>query len=413
MVPATLLRLLAINDETAPALTTDLIEIVNVADGEGGEADRVSHWLQHVYLLGTEEPVTFDLLFIDIRFHEDRYAPQYGDGKVNPLGLLHALTFAARQDPSQSPFIWGYHSGDPESVKDDPVAIIAFSLLSALEQRGETGDVTVGGRPWKWNDVGIHNVPEAAIKHYSKAIAGLPRGGGEIIWKEMVRRYRRKFLDYVDNERMFLDQDQVGLLLGLAQSGSQAGRKKLASAALELCGPPGRRWTRRLLLQSFFADELIDQNDEWPEGKPLKELVGFLGSLKKMGLSGGTDYWLPRVKEIMALVNTDKPILRGITPLRARRCLGALAILCWWLEQKASKTPCNTNLLLESFGYYSAHRKVLEGCLASLGYTSLAEFFEYLDGTSERLPSPFYSVGRKWWTTVCKQDAATAPKCIS
>src|SRR3954447_8174180 len=138
------LRLLAIDDETAPALSTNLIEIIKVADGEGGAIDRISHWMQHVHLLGSQEHVLFDLLFIDIRFHEDRFAPQYGDEQVNPLGLLHALTFAARQDPSGPPFIWGYHSGDPDSVKNDPIAIIAFSLLSALEQRGDAEDIKVG-----------------------------------------------------------------------------------------------------------------------------------------------------------------------------------------------------------------------------------------------------------------------------
>src|ERR1035438_5406990 len=98
------LRLLSIDDETAPALTTDLIEIVKVADGEGNETDHISHWMQHVHLLGSEERIDFDLLFIDIRFHEDRYAPKYGDkqvnpdDQVNPMWLLHALTFAARQE---------------------------------------------------------------------------------------------------------------------------------------------------------------------------------------------------------------------------------------------------------------------------------------------------------------------------
>jgi hypothetical protein len=227
------LRLLAINDEKAPALKTNLVKIVRVANGEGeGEenfTDRVSHWLQHVHLLGTGEMPDFDLLFIDIKFHEDRYAPKYGDGEVNPLGLLHALTFAAKRDSSQGPFVWGIHSGEPKTVKNDPIAIIVFSLLAALERRGEAAEIKVDGRPWKWNDVGIHNAdvwsddkrPNAAERHFSKAIANLPKGGSEVIWEKMMIQYREKFLDYVDEDRMFVDPVQVGTLLRHAKGRSK------------------------------------------------------------------------------------------------------------------------------------------------------------------------------------------------
>ena len=138
ITPPTLLRMFAINDQPAAALRTNLIDIVTVEDGKkmGKQSNRMEQWLHHVYLLGAQqEPLRFDLMFIDIKFETDPWAPRYGDGTVNPLGLLHALPFASRQDPWGAPFVWGYHSGDPGSVKDDPVAIIVFSLLSALEQR--------------------------------------------------------------------------------------------------------------------------------------------------------------------------------------------------------------------------------------------------------------------------------------
>src|SRR4051812_11779150 len=104
----------------------------------------------------------------------------------------------------------------------------------------------------------------------------------------MVVRYRNKFLDFVDGERMFVDQDQVGLLLRAAQKKDEAGRRALAEAVLEITGPPGRRWTRKILLQSLFADELGKSCDVWPQDK-LKEVTAFLTTFKKMGVSGGTE----------------------------------------------------------------------------------------------------------------------------
>jgi hypothetical protein len=439
MNPQEMLHVLSINDETAPALSTNLIHFVKVAncEGEGGETDHISHWMQHVHLLGLEEPIAFDLLFIDIRFHEDRFAPKYGDERVNPLGLLHALTFAARQDPFGPPFIWGYHSGDPGSVQKDPIAIIAFSLLSALEQRGDGDDVKVGGRTWKWNDVGLHNteadeLKERAEKHFSRALASLPKGGAEVIWRSMVIRYRNKFLNFVDEERMFVDQDQMGLLLHAVEKKDDRSRKVLAEAVLEITGPPARRWTRKILLQSLFADELVRDCKVWPADK-LKEVTTFLTAFKKMGASGGTDFWFGRVKELMRKVHKEpaddakeldknrsvKPPalkdIKGITSVKNRRCLGALGVVCWWLEHKASGTlqTATVTSLLKAFGYYSEHPKVLLGCLKALSHTSIADFLVYLNTTNERLPSPYASVGLKWWIDECKKDGAKAPKCIS
>ena len=92
----TLLRMFTINDqafrakdgEEGPPLRTDLIEPVELADGKGKASRRMGQWLQHVHLLGVlQEPLAFDLMFVDIKFEKDPWAPGYGDGSVNPMGF--------------------------------------------------------------------------------------------------------------------------------------------------------------------------------------------------------------------------------------------------------------------------------------------------------------------------------------
>ena len=98
--------------------------------------------------------------------------------------------------------------------------------------------------------------------------------------------------------------------------------------------------------------------------------------------------------------------------MRKRRCVGALAVICWWLERKAEGTAYMAKDLLEAFGYGNDDSQVVAGCLASFGYTKLTDFFNYLETTSDRLPPPYSSVGRKWWMEKCKKDADLAPKCV-
>jgi hypothetical protein len=408
----TLLRMFAINDQAAPPLRTRLIEPVTVADGRGvdKQATRMAQWLQHVYLLGAqEEPINFDLMFIDIMFDKDPWAPQYGDGTVNPLGLLHALTFASRQDPFGPPFVWGYHSGNPDSVKKDPIAIIAFSLLSALEQRV---DSNVLGSPWRWNDVGLHKTPGYAIQHFSNAIECLPKGGPEVIFEDMMRRYREKLHLYVLEERVIVAQDGLEAALRCAKSGTEADRKQLAEACLTMSGRLGPRRGRKILLQSLFADELVDPRDVWPCGKPLKSVLSFLVALKEAGLVETREFWVGQVDKIMERIEAGQStVLNGIRPVGMKRRIGALAIICWWLSAKAEEqksveehrqvTPFNTEHLLLDFGYSGAHRDPVQACLKTFEFEKLAPFFEFLETTEEPLHSPFYEVGRFWWKNRC------------
>jgi hypothetical protein len=434
---APLLQLFSINDAADPSIRTNLIKIIPVSNGATAKPEnRMRQWLQHVYLMGSQlEPFTFDLMFIDIRFERDPHAPKYGHldpakkaaskaehRTVNPLGLMHALTFASRQDPFGAPFVWGYHSGDPKSVKDDPIAIIAFSLLAALEQRGAAGDINVFGSPWKWDDFGLHKAPEYAVQHFSKAIACLPRGGPEVILSDMIRRYQQKLLHCVREERIGIENDGLETALRRASSGTDSDLRALAKCSIKMFGKVGPSWTRELLLQSLFADKLIDHRDSWPAGKILDALKAFLEALKEASLSETKEQLVAQVDEVMTLIEKHQPkVLKGIRPAKRKR-IGALAIVCWWLKQKADAQaaiadgrqlkPPSTNQLLFDFGYgdRGAHRGPMENCLEPLGYFKLAKFFDDLE--TIQLRSPFHEVGRYWWKNRCKGAESTMPACL-
>jgi hypothetical protein len=441
-----LLRIFSVNDETPRDLGTDLLWPVEVADGEGEECKKpsMSQWLQHVHLLGTQQMPTFDLLFIDIRFDPefDQYAPPYGEESANPMGLLHALTFASRQDPSRSPFVWGYHSGAPKSVMKDPIAIIAFSLLSALEQLGEAGDFKVRNQnnkmvPWRWNDYGLHNDPEYAVAHFSKGIQNLPQGSAEVIWVKMVERYRNKLLHLATIEKAVVEYDELELAYQLASSGTKVARGKLAKLAITISGCSGTRWERVLSLQSLFADKLKHAQPEWPEGERLVELKEFATNLKKAAVSKPTEYWIAHVDTLMRLASENidamdewdakdpkaedglpKPTIMSKIklPRREKKRVVILAILCWWLSKKAYRDDSfTTKTLLNSFGYKGSHRDVLTGCIEDiLGYDSLEEFLEFLETTPEPLQPPFWEVGRYWWDERCAPEVdVRTPQCIS
>jgi len=414
----TLLRMFTINDqafrakdgEEGPPLRTDLIEPVELADGKGKASKRMGQWLQHVHLLGVlQEPLAFDLMFVDIKFEKDPWAPGYGDGSVNPMGLLHALTFASKQDPWGTPFVWGYHSGDPASVKDDPIAIIAFSLLSALEQRVEEN---VLGSPWKWDDVGLHKSPGYAVQHFSNAIECLPRGGPELILQDMMVRYRQKLLSHVGDDRLAVLPDPLEAAARWATSGTETDRRELAKACIRLSNRLGPKWTRDILLQSIFADALVEKQDIWPAGKVLGDLRDFLKDLKAVGQVETKEFWVARVDEIMRRIENDEPtVLNGIRPRERKKRVGALAIMCWWLQAKAQELATrdmrtevkkfNTNDLLTDFGYNDAHREPVEGCLGAFGHKKLRSFFDHLETTEEPVGSPFHEVGRYWWKNRC------------
>jgi len=403
-----LLQLFAINDEEPPDVGSDLLGIVEVSDGLTGKTDRMSHWLQHVHLLGSQKEINFDLLFIDIRFRypHEPYAPQYGVGEDNPMGLLHALTFASRQDPAREPLVWGYHSAEPGKVCNDPIAIIAFSLLAALEQRGAAGDIYIDKVPWRWDDVGVARSPKQAAEHFSNAIANLPQGDAETIWKDMVERYRNKLLHYVKNEMAFIEYDDLEWAYQLACSNAEKDRIELAKISLRLSGKL-ESWSRVLLLQSLFADHLEYRQKSWPVEK-VPQLKKYLLDLRNAVACEPPRFWVGEVEKLMV-----SKTLTGIKPKKYKLRVGTLGILCWWLNRKADRKPDVTVKQLLMFYGYADNSTPLTSCLKKVsGYNTLEPFLQYLEYPNKPLPPLLYEVGRYWWEEKLNLPIDRAPKCI-
>jgi hypothetical protein len=87
----------------------------------------------------------------------------------------------ARQDLTNRPFVWGIHSANPSSVKDDPVAILTFGLLSAMERRKG------------WDDYSRRSIPA----YFSNQIASLQALSPKEAWRCLIPWYREKLLNEV------------------------------------------------------------------------------------------------------------------------------------------------------------------------------------------------------------------------
>jgi hypothetical protein len=117
----------------------------------------------------------------------------------------------------------------------------------------------------------------------------------------------------------------------------------------------------------------------------------------------------------MEKLDTETRVLKNITPKmskRSQRCLGALMIICWWLEKRASGVVYNAKDLLDAFGYDNDDRKVVEDCLGFWEFKTLTPFFDYLETTNDQLPPPFWKIGLKWWREKCDGTNTTVPMCI-
>jgi hypothetical protein len=392
------LRLLMINDQEV-GIGTDAIDVVKCNNGFGEKIQWLAHWHQHMYLWGNNSVPEFDLLLIDIKFEQDEYDPDYfGEEEAkkrnsiirNPYGLLHALPLIARQDLANMPFVWGIHSGDPSSIKDDPVAIWAFGLLCAMGQREG------------WDEYDVTSIPS----HFSAQLSSLQALPAKEAWQDLIGQYRERLKHRVASGRVSVDGQSLNKLLD-ATKGAVA--KTFDNLAEEVLFFYAGYDERMICLRSLFADY-----DPWDQGvkKPLQE---FLADLKT---SSDKANIFPKVRDIIAALERDSESevsLTDLLPSRAvsnRSTVGVGVLVCLWLKRYYEGQLKGAREIMRDAGYdtnYHAPKRLLEG--ANYKGVTLQTFLDRLE--SEPLQPILLECGRQYWEHVLdRKKSKSWPGCL-
>jgi hypothetical protein len=389
------LRLLVINDQKV-SIGSDQIEIVEcpIKSSSGKNIPRLANWPQHMYLWGTGSVPEFDLLLVDIKFEKDTYDPYYfyereskDKNIINPFGLLHALPLAARQDLTNMPFVWGVHSGEPSAVKDDPVAILAFGLLCAMERRPG------------WNQYkSKRQIPD----YFSKQIDSLQALDANAAWIELVDRYRNRLQEACEKGRLQVEIEGLNDLIGEIENTYDSEFKKLDGDILFYAGRQGDT----LSLRSLFAD--FKTWDASIKENVLKFLKGLKEAEKQANI-------YPRVASIIEQLRSgDKRanltlsgILDAKSEDKARKAMTAVGVItCLWLERYYFDRYRKTRELLADMGYlqknnYQQPNRYLE---YSRNISPLGRFLKTLE-TRRSLDPTLRECGRHYWRDVLKKQS--------
>lgn len=225
--------------------------------------------------------------------------------------------------------------------------------------------------------------------------------------------YRNKLAHYVKTKLAVIEYDDLEEAYALACGNTERGRDRLAKLTIRFSGKTAQYWERTLLLQSLFADQLGYREKSWPPDK-IEPLKNYLALLRKFSPIDPPDVWAERVAK--ALGGKETFFLNNIKPKDRKTCTGALAIFCWWLNQKSSHIKVKdltVNQLLIALGY-SENMVPLLNCLdAVTGYRSIEKFLADLEKAEEPIRQPLLNdVGQYWWENKCKGTLSIAPKCI-
>lgn len=403
-----MLRLLLINDIDVGDLGAQFIEVVSCATGFGDEPPRLAHWPQHMWLWGTAQVPDFDLLLIDIKFDEDPLAPAYfgeEDGPqlfnppekaANPFGLLHALPLVARQDLTSMPFVWGVHSGDPSSVKGDPVAVWAFGLLCAMERRPG------------WD--GYNSVDSKAIPAYfADQLATMQALTPEQEWRRLIPRYREKLLEACEG-RVHINTDWLEKLIAMAEGISRATgnvAEEVASLADEsLFVYSGYDDEDALILRSLFADA-----ERWDRHTVEDKVLGYLREVKEVAARADI---FPHVYETIGILKAepDARLTRAL-PKTHKAWIGVGVIVCLWLQRFYHNQPRGAKELLGDMHLIRAGvqenrqtpNRLLEDATGIK--LPLGEFLNRLE--TEPLQPVWRECGRKYYREVLGGESGESP----
>ncbi len=332
------LRLLIIDDsERDPTKLFSNIELVFVPDRDGTyTVPYVSRWVQLLEMLARLRSLEFDLLSIDVLFHDDDSDPPYfyeyvqgisDADRINPMGLVYGMAAAAMCWDRQLPFAFAVHSFNAKSVKDDPVAIACYGILKAIEGHQFSALCTDG------------NVCQVV----SAMLGEVPADGFQGVQARLLVGYRRRLREFVATTGGIDYEDNLLLLIDKCRQAVESGDgKRLRDEGLLLLAGSRRDAIR---LGSLFGDhrdfskkdledhiipELLDLANLYSETQEglYEHACECVASLEEADPGGGV--FLDTLKQTIAGRRSKRP------PSHAD--LAFATVVCTYLEMLANET---------------------------------------------------------------------------
>jgi len=306
------------------------------------------------------------------------------------------------------PFVWDIHTGEPDLVKDDPVAQFSFGLLAAMEQREIKGE-----KPWKWDGY----VQSGSATHFRDGIEGLGATDPDERLDVLVRRYREKLIQQVRAGRIWADISEVNRIKGLLSN--RDGAKLAATGFLLYSNARHRKDT--LLLQSLFADVLWgkkgakSQLGTLLDEEPSKELQSYLNRMGR-AISESVSPEGLHEEALKIISEIDQVNVKGLG-LYLRKCdnrafLLVATVVCLWLDRRFSKEKSTTHASIKKAAGITNDHTISDN-LKELGMNHTGQ--EFVNSLSrDLLPQPFWAVGDMHWRKR-EQEARikrARPECI-
>ncbi|MBZ5725502.1 MAG: hypothetical protein LAP87_10930 [Acidobacteriia bacterium] len=388
------LRILIIDDQVKRYDHIRYIDPVACITAGAGPTDRLTRWTQHLRWYLEDRVPEFDLLLIDVDFSKDGTAP-YDSEVFNPYGLLHALPLAARQHGVRWPFAWAIGTGVHKDMRDNYVAVFAYSLLCAMERR-----------------VPLSVVAQPSFEYFRTQIDQLKGPDDKDVFVTLMRRYREQVKTAAGNSRIEFDAEELQQQFAAAMRGDSRSMKPLLDSGLTMYYG---YHMESIALRSIFAD--FDGRDDDP------------------GLAAAVRTFLCALKEAAEKVDIGDDVQKALAGLRndqahspdGKRTINAFvsasdpranltklaALVCCWLEEyiRVAGEKVSAGAIVTALGF-TGNIQVHE-ILRKNGIQCPLGHYLYLlaDRPSDLPPSVFNCVAR-YWDQLKKPKGLKLPGCL-
>ena len=381
------LRMLILDDQ-AKRLDRRYIDQVECITVMGQPTDRLSNWTQHLRWYIDDDVPEFDLLLVDVSFDKDTTAP-YSSNWFNPYGLLHALPLAARQHNSRMPFAWVIGTHKRSDMRDNHVAVFAYGLLRAMENRVDPKVLLSGTH-----------------EHFQERIDKLEGLEDQRVFVMLMQRYREQLKAAAEHRRIEFDFDELTEYAQCARRGDRASIVRILDSGLTVYY---QYQMDTLSLRSIFAD-YSRSNDVDPEF--VEAVKSYLDDLKALAANGDI---FPSVKgTIEGLKNDPRSKLGNFVnnsdPQATVIKVGV--IVCLWLDE-----------YVRVGGGAVPVKNIME--IAGLQYNELQQILTRFYGSHEKLksylrrlsvvplePPSLFNCAAEYWRRLRKPTNLPLPACL-